>query len=367
VKRPVQEDAGGGAAARAYCRAVLPRVSRTFALNIRILPRALRDVVLEAYLFCRIADTVEDSPCLTPEAKRRRLDEYAGLFPLRCDWEPRVREWARGFQGLAAGDGDRDREPRGADLELCRNAVEVFRAFRDQPAALRAPVEECVREMALGMRDFAGRRTASPAGRLQLEDLADLERYCHVVAGTVGQMLVRLIAATSSWVDAVRAERLRSLAGRFGLAMQLTNILKDMAEDARRGVCYVPRALAARHRLDPEALFDPRHRREAGEVVQELAARAVGALDAALAFTLLIPRREARLRLFCLWPLFLAARTLRRLLHDERIFVAGARPRVGRHEVRRCLGETSLAVFSNSAIRWLYGRRRPVLAGPLAC
>jgi len=339
-------------AARAFCRAMLPRVSRTFALNIRILPPPLRDVVLEAYLFCRIADTVEDSPHLPAAEKPGRLEAYGRLFPLAPDWEGRVTEWAAGFRDLAGA---------GPDHELCRHALAVFRAFAVEPARLRAPVAECVRDMAFGMREFAARRAASPLGRLQLDDVADLEHYCDVVAGTVGVMLVRLFAATSSRLDAARARRMRELAVRFGLAMQLVNILKDVADDSGRGVCYVPRTLAARYRLDPAAILDPRHRDAAWAVVRDLATRAAQGLDAAVAFTLLIPRRDWRLRLFCLWPLFLAARTLARVVHDERVFVPGARPRIDRHEVRRCLGETTLAAFSDSAIRWLYDRRRPAL------
>ncbi len=343
--------------ARSYCRAMLPQVSRTFALNIRVLPAPLQDVVLEAYLFCRMADTVEDSRRLDPARKAELLGDFATFFPWQDGVLERVQAWSSAFAGL---------ETAGADHALCAGAEQVFRAFAAEPPALRAPVEACVPEMALGMREFALRRLASPQGALQLEDGADLERYCHVVAGTVGAMLVRLFAVTSPRLDEPRQRRLLSLAETFGRAMQLTNIVKDVAEDARVGACYVPRALAARYRLSPEALLDPRHRAQARQVVCELVALAARSLDAAVAFTLLLPRREVRLRLFCLWPIFLAAGTLRRVLRDEALFVPGARPRVGRNEVRRTLGTTTLAVLSDGAIRWLYGRRRVQLQAALA-
>jgi farnesyl-diphosphate farnesyltransferase len=337
---------------------MLPRVSRTFALNIRVLEGELRETVLQAYLFCRIADTAEDSPWVAAEEKPARLAAYARLFPLAPEWEEGVREWTRQFAGLSK---------RGDDHALCRHGEAVFRAFAETPAPLRAPVEQCVQEMALGMRDFASRRAASPRGFLQLEDVDDLERYCHVVAGTVGQMLVRLFAATSAHIDAAREKQMSELAERFGQALQLTNIIKDVADDTRRGACYVPRELAERHRLAPESILDPRHRGQARAVLRDLVTRAAQALDAAVQFTLMIPRREVRMRLFCLWPIFLGLRTLVRVLQDERVFVPGARPRITRHEVRRCLGESSVAVLSNSAIRRLYGRYRVALdAGLLA-
>jgi farnesyl-diphosphate farnesyltransferase len=237
----------------------------------------------------------------------------------------------------------------------------VFAAFSALPLEMQRPVENCVDEMTRGMQTFAERRAADPDGQLRLETLAELEEYCHYVAGTVGQMLCRLFAVSSPSLDVGRLERMQRLAERFGLGLQLTNIVKDVAQDAQRGICYVPRALAARHRLAPEQILDPESRPAARAVMRELVALAAGGLDAAVAFTLLIPRREARLRLFCLWPIFLAARTLRRVGEDERLFLPSARLRIGRGEVRRTLGATAMAVWSNRAIRRLYARVRPPL------
>jgi farnesyl-diphosphate farnesyltransferase len=345
------------AAARAWCRAMLPRVSRTFALNIRLLPGELGEAVLLAYLFCRIADTVEDSPYLEARDRPALLAAYRNLFPLDEGWEAAAGDWSRAFEGL---------EAHGPDHALCRGAVAVFASFAQLPSHLRPPVEACVREMAEGMRSFAVRRAAAPDGGLRLETLAELEEYCHYVAGTVGQMLLRLFAASTPHLDRVRLERMQRLAGRFGLAMQLTNIIKDVAEDAGRGAFFVPRALTVRHRLAPEEMLDPQRRSAALAVVRELVGLAAGALDAALAFTLLIPRRETRLRLFCLWPIFLAVSTLRVVLEDERLLLPGARLRIGRAEVRRCLGRTTLAVWSNRAIQRLYARQRLALDVPAA-
>ncbi len=346
---PVAPAEGDVEAARAYCRAVLPRVSRTFALNIGLLRGTLGEAVLQAYLFCRIADTVEDSPHLDPARRAELLAGYRELFPLREGWGAAAKSWAAALAPF---------ESCGPDHALCAAAPAVFTVFATLPRAYREPVEECLCEMVTGMRQFALRRAASEDGRLRLETVADLEEYCHYVAGTVGLMLCRLFALSSPSLDMVRQERMRVLSKRFGLALQLTNIVKDVAEDARRGVFYIPRALAARHRVQPEQLLDPRHRPAARAVVRELVALAASALDGAVAFTLLIPRREARLRLFCLWPIFLAAGTLRRARDDESLYVPGSRAKLRRFEVRRWLGASTLVAPSNRAIQGLYARAR---------
>src|SRR6476661_2665539 len=66
--------------AAGFCEGILPAVSRTFALGIRALPGALGQAVLDAYLLCRIADTVEDSPSIAPEAKAVLFDDFLAAF-----------------------------------------------------------------------------------------------------------------------------------------------------------------------------------------------------------------------------------------------------------------------------------------------
>src|SRR5256885_11251326 len=66
---------------QAFAAFLLEKTSRTFALNIQVLPAGLRRQVLLAYLFCRMADTLEDDADLTEGAKARLLDAFRGLFP----------------------------------------------------------------------------------------------------------------------------------------------------------------------------------------------------------------------------------------------------------------------------------------------
>src|SRR5579859_4027779 len=71
--------------ASAYQEAILPKVSRTFALTIPQLPPALRDVVANAYLLCRIADTIEDEPSFSAEEKGRYEAAFVDAVTGRVD------------------------------------------------------------------------------------------------------------------------------------------------------------------------------------------------------------------------------------------------------------------------------------------
>jgi phytoene synthase len=95
------------------------------------------------------------------------------------------------------------------------------------------------------------------------ETLSDVHAYAARVAGSVGAMMAALMGA--------RTPDLVARACDLGVAMQLTNIARDVGEDARAGRLYLPRAWLREVGIDPEGwLADPRYRPEIGEVVRRL-------------------------------------------------------------------------------------------------
>lgn len=191
-------DDGAGPIDAAVCADIVRTHARTFTLAAGLLPRDKRRGAFALYAFCRIADDVVDS------------------------------------------DGGQD--PRGAALRLAAHRRGLEAALAGAPAG---PV---FRELA-----WAVRRFCVPAAALHelcdgvARDLTptryatwpDLEAYCGHVASSVGEMCTHVFGVVSGGgreTLACAVRRGRSL----GLAMQLTNILRDVGEDARRGRCYLP-------------------------------------------------------------------------------------------------------------------------------
>lgn len=282
-----------------WCRARLPEVSRTFALGIERLDDPLRDEVGIAYLVCRVLDTVEDTTAL-PAADRAALLERAAIEladPAGAD-----------ACALAIERMFLETRFTGRDHALCRDARRVARALHaSRPGALVC-MHPTFREMGLGMAGTV-RREAGGHG-LQIETIADLERYCQYVAGTVGELLTALFAFDRPSIAGPVEDALRARAARFGLGLQVVNIVKNVADDLGRGVAYVPRELLAAAGTDLATLAarpgDPRGR----EVVARLVEHVVPWLDSAVEYTLRIPARERDLRVFCGLPLAFALRTL---------------------------------------------------------
>ena len=264
---------------RDFCAAMLPRVSRTFAACIGLLPQPVQHRVLVAYLLCRIADTIEDCPRM-PAAEKRAL---LAAFRAALD------EGGGAVPGLAAAFA----RPGNADELLTREADATLREFRAFPRCARDAIRPWVQEMCDGMAGFA-QMQRQPDCFQALERVDDLDRYCWYVAGTVGHLLTELFRVHSPRIDDGRYRRLKERATDFGLGLQLVNIIKDVADDRVRGWSFVPRQACAEAGFTPEELLAPERRAEADVVMRRLIAKARGHLDRALAYCLDLPAEIGR-------------------------------------------------------------------------
>jgi farnesyl-diphosphate farnesyltransferase len=318
----------------AYCHEILPKVSRTFALCIPLLPESLGHTTLVAYLICRVADTIEDAVSLAPAAKVALLDA-----------------WARSLDddGWTAGTiTGAFPTPASDDERLVNDADVVLREFRRLPEAQQRAVRPWVREMCAGMAEFVQR----PPGGIVTVD--DLDRYTYYVAGTVGHLLTRLFRLYDTRSAPERYERLEALATSFGRGLQLTNIIKDVADDRRRGFSFVPRQLCQLAGIRPEDLQDEKHRAEARRVLLALIEKAKGHLTDALAYSTTLPRRLYGVRIFCLTSLYFAVRTLRLAERDRRLLDPEHKVKITRAEVYRTLAATRVIAPSNTLVRWYF-------------
>ena len=317
-----------------YQERALLRVSRTFALTIPQLPRRLRRVIGNAYLLCRIADTIEDEPALSRPQKQRLLAEFAQAVAGRV---PAGAFVARLGPLLSDATG-----PDEWDLAAHTGLVlDLTHGFRP---AQRAAIDRCIRIMTEGMADFGG---GAPGG---LGTLRDLERYTYCVAGVVGEMVTDLLCEHAPEI-AARRDRLRPLSARFGGGLQLVNILKDFHADQRRGACWLPRAAFA----EGVDLSSPEVRAQAAflEGQARLVAVALEHLEAALEYTLLIPPRQTGVRRFLLWTLGLAVLTLRRI-HANPRFANGDAVRVPGALLWATVAVTSAVARWDTSLRWLF-------------
>ncbi|WP_327678189.1 presqualene diphosphate synthase HpnD [Streptomyces sp. NBC_00467] len=191
VSPPVQ-------AAYSYCEAVTGQQARNFAYGIRLLPTDKRQAMSALYAFSRRVDDIGDGT-LAPEAKRDRLEVTRALLD-------RVR------QGAIAED---DTDPV---------AVALADAAQRFPIPLDG-LDELIDGVQMDVRGEA------------YETWDDLKVYCRCVAGAIGRLSLGVFGTQPG---ARGAERAPEYADTLGLALQLTNILRDVREDAANGRTYLP-------------------------------------------------------------------------------------------------------------------------------
>lgn len=318
---------------------LLQGVARSFALTIAQLPDPLRAAARNLYLLCRIADTIEDDPALSPAQKEDLSGRWVDVVEGRAAPEPLARQ-------LQA---DLSPSTSAAERRLVAAApgvVAITHGLRDRQ---RRPLERCVRIMTRGMVEFQHR--ASLQG---LPDMSHLDRYCYHVAGVVGETLTELFCDHSAQV-ARRRDELLALSTSFGQGLQMVNVLKDMWEDQRRGACWLPRDVFRAAGVDDLRTLRP-GRADPGYLqgLTALVATARHHLASALRYILIIPPHETGIRRSCLWPLALGVLTLRRI-HATPAFTHGRQVKVTRRTVWTVAAVTGALARSNPALR-LYFR-----------
>ena len=316
---------------------ILQGVSRTFALTIPQLPPALCKTVGNAYLLCRIADTIEDDNSLSAAQKREFSEKFINVISGQVSPDEFSKELLPRLS----------RYTNEAERDLIRNTARVIRITHSFTDNQRAAMSRCVGIMANGMSMF--QENKYPHG---LKDLAHLDRYCYYVAGVVGEMLTELYCEYSDDVKKNR-ERMMQLAVSFGQGLQMTNILKDIWDDKRRGACWLPQKVFQENGYDLKTLTNNHYSDSFGSGLEKLIAVAHAHLRNALAYTLLIPRREKGIRKFCFWALGMALLTLRKI-NKNRDFTAGSQVKISRRSVEATILATHLTGSSNKLPRLLF-------------
>ncbi|MFC6837725.1 phytoene/squalene synthase family protein [Halomarina ordinaria] len=234
-------------------------VSRTFAITIDLLDAPMSDYICVGYLLCRVPDTVEDAGHVPPAEKARLLRTYDdALDPASAtgvdDFRAAVEEWL-------PADPDAP-----ADWAVVRHADRVFAAYDAFDADVRAAMRPPIRELVGGMATFVEGSDAERGIRIGTRE--ELDRYCYVVAGTVGHLITNLAALDT---DDETERYLRARAESFGHLLQLVNIAKDVHTDYREeDNVYIPREWLQAHGVPIDELLAPEHRTGATAALQRV-------------------------------------------------------------------------------------------------
>ena len=236
------------AVAYSVCRGITRSQAKNFYYGFLVLPKRKRQALCAVYAFMRRCDDIADDPGLSARDRRQRLDT-----------------WVNAFHAAQAGFPTDD---------------PILLAVTDAQRRFHIP---------LGLLDALAFGTAmdveensdqsSPARPIQYGSFQDLERYCYNVASVVGLVCIRIFGYTDPAAE--------PLAEKCGLAFQLTNIIRDVKEDAALGRVYLPEEDLARFGISSTELAnapDPARIRPLLELQAERARECYGAGDELINF-----------------------------------------------------------------------------------
>ncbi len=204
-------------AAYSVCRHIARSAAKNFYYGFLALPSGKRNALSAVYAFMRRADDISDDPSILAEQRREKLEA-----------------WMAAFRRVV--DGERTDDP-------------VLFALADSQKRFSIPLElleKLVRGTEMDVPQASAKSAPAEVPQLQYETFAQLYDYCYHVASVVGLVCIRIFG--------YRDARAEKLAEETGVAFQLTNILRDVKEDAGLGRVYLPCEDFARFGLDVHAL-----------------------------------------------------------------------------------------------------------------
>jgi 15-cis-phytoene synthase len=185
------------------CRHITRKAARNFYYAFLVLPKRKRDALSAVYAFMRHADDISDDPQLAPDDKRHRLNS-----------------WLDALHAVAGG--ERTDDP-------------VLMAVADSQRRFKIPIEHLetlVYGTGMDVQPRLSGDHPSSAPEVLYRTFDDLYNYCYHVASVVGLVCIRVFG--------YRDPAAEDLAERCGIAFQLTNIIRDVKEDAAMGRIYLP-------------------------------------------------------------------------------------------------------------------------------
>jgi farnesyl-diphosphate farnesyltransferase len=339
-----------GAPIRKLQTAILRSVSRSFYLSIRLLPAQLREPVALAYLLARTTDTVADTASVSRSVRTETLKMLSNGIQGRASREIVV-DLAASFVPL---------QENAAEQRLLHSLPDCLEWLEHVETADRNDIRIVLEKITCGQMfdlerfDLPTDRFAvanNPAEIRALQSAADLDEYTYLVAGCVGEFWTRLCFRHFRDFASLSQTEMLALGKRYGMALQLINVLRDAGSDLRAGRCYFPEEeLSAAHLTAAQIISEPRRFHP---IYRRWTEKAQGGLERGIQYSRAI--RNRRVRAATVLPALIGARTLA-LLREAGADALHCRIKVPRREVRRMISSLAVTLASRKHVETMFER-----------
>lgn len=329
---------------------ILKNTSRSLYLSIRALPPRMSEAFCLCYLLCRAADSVADTKVVPYETRLARIKIFPQILTDARTRAEHVDALARSLDG-------------GTELphekELIARLPEILAAYDSMPAAERditlLAVQDVCRGMTTDLEHFGKDETTLRI----FTSPAQLEEYCHYIGGGPGLFWTRLAVICNVMRDPGGVNERRALG--IGKALQITNILRDVASDLRIGRCYFPKTDIDAAGLAPRDLLDPAAIAKFRPVIHKWIHWGVEQLASAEDYMRDIPKNQLRMRAAVAWPVYMCLDTLAEIARTPNLLDPAVKAKISRGQVYTMIAKTPALLLSNTAFSKAYRLRRETL------
>ncbi len=325
---------------------LLESTSRSFYPTLKYLPKKVRGQIGLLYLLARVADTIADSKHGDTDELLRLLRSYNDVAQGKSDKLP-------DFSSLA------EIQDNPHEAELLRNVGDVVEGLEAYPKEDRERMLECLDIIVSGqILDLERFGPANEGGNISaLNDNLELDDYTFRVAGCVGVFWTKMSLAHIISIPPEQEKEFFEKGVRFGKALQMINILRDIPEDLRFGRCYIPRQELDKHGMKPDDLLTPNNIGKFRPLYDEYLDLTNEHLDAAIEYIKMLPETQFRLKASCMLPVLIGQRTVT-LLRDGNILDSADRIKVTRDEIKSYARKLLRALIIPGGVRRLLEKNK---------
>ena len=319
---------------------ILEGTSRSFYLSLKELPKAIRPQVSLLYMLARTSDTIADSEGGEPKELLEALESYDDFAQGRSEEIPELSSISE-FQS---------NKSEGLLLKSVETVVSRIGAFSESDQdAIRTCLGIIIGGQILDLKRFSiGEEEIS-----SIEENEELDDYAYRVAGSVGEFWTRMSLAHLFKLETEKETDLFEKGVRFGKALQMINILRDIPADLELGRCYIPRKSLGEHGLTPRDLLDKSNMDSFRLLYDEYLDLTSQYLDSAVQYIEMIPHSQFRLRGSCMLPVIIGKRTVS-LLRERNVLDRKDIIKIKRSEIKDLVKKVIMTVpFKGSSQRLL--------------
>ncbi len=316
------------------CWNILPKVSRSFSLCIKLLPKPIDERMMLSYMIFRVIDTIEDST-VNLNTKKRCFSDFLVVLSKEAYDNSLTQKCKNTLLSKLTYSYEK---------ELLENLDSVVKIYYSTPINERRAIFRWGKEMSEGMYKFQTKK---------IKSFKDQDDYSYYVAGVVGHLFNDLFYYNNI-ISKSKRNHLMEYAKRYGLGLQKVNILRDVAYDIPDKRFYWPLSILKEHSVDYSNLCQKKYRKNALEVSDIMVDNALDYLNDGLYYVMSIPRTALKVRVFCLIPLFMAIESFVKCIANENIFIKGKKVKISREQVKNIVKKSYLYGMSNLLLKKWY-------------